>query len=132
MAKYFKVARYLISGGTAAAVDLVFLYIFTSLLHIWYLLSAILAFLIAFGVSFILQKFWTFADRATDRLKSQMAIYFIVASINLGINTLLMYLFVDYAHLQYIIAQIVTGALVACESFFVYQKFVFHSAGYGP
>lgn len=125
MAKYFKIIRYLISGGTATAVDLGFLYVFTSLFHINYLLSSVLAFLLAFGVSFFLQKFWTFADRATDRMKSQLVIYFIITSINLGINTLLMYFFVDFFHIQYILAQIITAGLVACESYFVFQIFVF-------
>lgn len=127
-AKYVKLLRYLISGSTAAAVDIIFLALFTSVFHIWYLFSAILAFLIAFVVSFVLQKFWTFSDRSTDRLKSQMAAYFLITATNLGVNTLLMYLFVDYGHLHYILAQIVTSALVACEGFFVYQIFVFRPA----
>ncbi len=124
---YAKVLKYIISGGTAATVDLVFLFFFTSLLHIWYIISAVLAFLIAFGVSFLLQKFWTFNDLDTKRWKSQMAKYLLIAVTNLGINTLLMYIFVDYLSIQYLIAQIIAGALVAGESYFVYQLLVFKS-----
>ncbi len=123
--RFRKVFRYLCSGGTAAFVDLVLLYLFTSKLHIWYLLSAILAFLFAFIVSFVLQKFWTFGDLGTEKWKSQATIYFVVTGTNLGINTLLMYLFVDFAHLHYMPAQIITSGLIAIESYFVYQIFVF-------
>jgi putative flippase GtrA len=123
--KYHKVVRYLISGGTAAATDLVLLYIFTSILHIWYLISAILAFIIAFVVSFILQKFWTFTDRSTERWRSQATIYFIITSTNLGLNTLLMYVFVDYFHIHYMISQFIVSGLIAIESYFIYQIFVF-------
>ncbi len=123
--RYGKIFRYLVAGGISTFVDLVALYIFTSLLEIWYLTSAILAFLIAFGVSFTLQKFWTFADMSTEHIRKQMIIYFIVAGINLGINTIMMYLFVDLAGLHYLWAQILVTALIACESYFVYQKFIF-------
>ena len=120
-----KLVRYIISGGTAAAVDLTLLYVLTTIIGIWYLFSAIIAFLFAIGVSFSLQKFWTFTDHSTDRLSSQAAVYFIVASINLGLNTLLMYLLVDSVHLPYLLAQIIVAGLLACESFFIYQRYIF-------
>lgn len=120
-----KILRYLVAGGIAAAVDLSILYFLTTILGIWYLFSAIIAFLFAFGVSFYLQKFWTFADRSVDRLSSQMIFYFIITSINLSLNTLLMFAFVDGLHWPYLFAQIIVSALIAGESFFVYQKFIF-------
>lgn len=123
--RYQKLVRYIISGGTAAFVDLSLLFFFTSILHIWYLISAVFAFLIAFVVSFVLQKFWTFTDKSTENWKSQVVIYFIITSTNLGINTLLMYVFVDYIHIHYFLSQIIVSALIAFESYFVYQVFVF-------
>ncbi len=124
--RFAKLARYLFAGGTAAAVNLGSLFILTSILHVWYLTSAILAFLVAFVVSFILQKMWTFGDRNTDKIKSQAITYFIVTSCNLGLNTLSMYLLVDHFSIHYMLAQVITGVFIATESFFVYQKFVFH------
>lgn len=123
--RFLQISRYLIAGGTAAATDLVILYVLTSVLHVWYLLSAILAFLVAFGVSFCLQKFWTFDDKATDRWKSQAIIYFIIAGINLGLNTILMYVSVDLFHIHYFVSQFVISGLLAFEQYFVYQIFVF-------
>ena len=125
VARFDTVVRYLIAGGIAAGTDLGFLYVFTDVLGIWYLLSAVLAFLIAFVVSFVLQKFWTFGDKNTDVWKSQAALYFIVTSTNLGLNTLLMYLFVDQFGIHYLLSQIIISAGIACESFFVYQIFIF-------
>ncbi|MES2216169.1 MAG: GtrA family protein [Patescibacteria group bacterium] len=122
---YRRVFRYLIAGGTAAATDLILLFVFTSVLHIWYLLSAIMAFLIAFGVSFTLQKFWTFDDQSTDRWKAQATIYMVIAAINLGLNTLLMYVAVDVGHFHYFISQFVISGLLAFEQYFIYQIFVF-------
>ncbi len=123
--KIFKIAKYIISGGTAAVVDLFFLYLFVEKFHLWYVFSAILAFLIAFSVSFSLQKFWTFKDKTTEKVHKQASIYFIVSVLNLGLNTFLMYIFVDLCGLHYFPSQILAGALLAISSFFIYSRFIF-------
>ena len=122
-----KIGRFLFSGGVSAGVDLILLFIFTDIFGWWYLVSAIFAFLIAFGVSFTLQKFWTFQDHSREGVHAQAGIYFFVAVINLALNTLFVYLFVEYIHLHYLLAQIVASLLIACESFFVYQRFIFRA-----
>ena len=123
---YTKIIRFLISGGTSTGVDLAFLFFFTDVLGIWYLASAVAAFIIAFFVSFGLQKFWTFRDHSRDGMHAQAGIYFLVASGNLIFNTLLVYLFVERFGSHYLLAQIVASLIIAGESFFVYQKFIFH------
>jgi putative flippase GtrA len=123
--RFLRVVRYLIAGGTAALVNLVSLFVFTSLLNVWYLLSAIIAFVVAFVVSFLLSKFWTFTDNSTAKWKSQVAMYLVITGTNLGINTLLMYLAVDMLGVHYMIAQFIISGLIACESYFAYQIFVF-------
>jgi putative flippase GtrA len=60
--------KYVVSGGSAAIVDIVALYVFTDLFGIWYILSAILAFISAFFVSFLLQKYWTFKDNSNTNI----------------------------------------------------------------
>ncbi len=124
--RYIKVIRYLISGGSATVVHLLFLYIFTSLLHDWYVLSTVLAFLIAFTVSYVMQKFWTYTDHSLDEWKKQMVTYFIIIiSTNVGLNMLLLYLAVDHLHVHYLLAQIVISGLIAIMNYFLYQIFVF-------
>ncbi len=119
--KKAKLARYIISGGMAAVADLGLLYIFTDICKIWYVISVVLAFLGAFMVSFTMQKYWTFKSVSNDNLHSQAISYFIVTGINLGLNTLGVFLFVQYGGFHYMIAQIVVSALIAVESYFVYH-----------
>jgi len=116
-----KILRYIISGGTAAIVDLSLLYLFTDVFKIWYIISTVLAFLLAFMVSFSLQKYWTFKDHSNDNIHAQAIIYFAVTSINLGLNTLGMYFCVQYGHIHYLFAQIIVSALIAVESYFAYR-----------
>jgi putative flippase GtrA len=122
---YVRIGRFLLSGGIAFGTDLVLLYFFTDVLGIWYLSSAVAAFVLAFGVSFTLQKYWTFGDHSREGMHMQMGVYFLVAVANLALNTLLVYVFVEWASLHYLLAQMLASALIAIESFFVYQRFIF-------
>jgi len=125
--KYKQIIKYLIVGGTAALVDLVLLYILTDILGIWYLTSASLAFIVAFFVSFFLQKFWTFRDTDKEKMYKQLGIYLAVALINLLINAGLMYILVDGFKAWYILAQIIASGLIAIESYFIYNFFIFNN-----
>lgn len=123
--RYARTLKFLISGGAAAVVDLGSLYMLTEVFHVWYLLSAVLAFVLAFGVSFALQKFWTFDDHALDVIHKQLALYLLLASVGLGLNTLFMYGLVDHAGFHYLTAQIIASACIAVMNFFVYKHVIF-------
>lgn len=124
--KHKRPIKYLIAGGLAAFVDLSLLYFFTDILGIWYLFSACLAFVVAFFVSFFLQKFWTFRDNDKERMYKQMAVYLFVALVNFMINAVFMFMLVDGFKIWYMLAQVVTSGLIACESYLVYKFFIFN------
>ncbi len=123
--KYQRLLRYLVAGGCAAAIDFAFLFLFTDIFGVHYLLSSVLAFLVAFIFSFLVQKFWTFQDHSTENLHMQAVLYFVVAGVNLLLNTLLMYVFVEWFSLWYILAQFIASGLIAIESFFVSRYVIF-------
>ncbi len=116
--------RFIISGGTSAAVDLSFLYLFNKVLNMHYLISAIVAWVIAFFVSFTLHKFWTFKSHGEETHK-QVVIYLGTSLFGLFLNTVLMYVFVDIFHIEVILSQFFVGAIVAFSSFFISRNFVF-------
>ena len=119
------VIKFIISGGTAAIVNLLLLYFFTDIVGLWYITSSVLSFIVAFVVSFCFQKFWTFQDGSTDKMHTQVAFYLVVTVTNLCINTFFIYLLVEFFAVHYLFAQIITGIIIACESFFVYRIFIF-------
>lgn len=119
------IAKFLISGGLAAVVDLLVLHILTAWVGLWYLFSSIIAFFVAFGVSFSLQKFWTFRDSSINWLGGQMGLYLAVSFFNVSLNTILMLVFVSGSGLHYLLSQIIAGFIVAVGSFFLYRNFVF-------
>ncbi|MDD5072011.1 MAG: GtrA family protein [Patescibacteria group bacterium] len=123
--KYKLIVKYIISGGTAAVVDLGCLYIFTDVFGIWYVISASLAFVVAFLISFSLQKFWTFRDNGRKKIYRQISLYFIVGVVNLLFNAGGMYLLVDKFGIMYISAQIIMGILLGSGSFLIYNFIIF-------
>ena len=114
--------RYILSGGTAAIVDLAILFTLNTIFGIYYLISAALAYLGAFFVSFTLQKFWTFKSDSRENMHIQIAAYMSISITGLLINTILMYIFVEMVHFTVIISQIFSGAIVACFTFFLSRK----------
>lgn len=132
--RYGALVRFLVSGGSAAAVLLAVLYVFTDIVGLWYLASSVIAFLCAFVVSFTLHKFWTFADPHIGRAPTQAAAHFTAGLINLGLNTAFLYMLVDYAGVHYLVSQILVSGSLAIVSFFVYKHFIFRQgkAGAAP
>ncbi len=127
--KWRRIIRYIFSGGTGAAVNLGLLYIVVHFFGFHYLVGAILSFAVAVVVSFLMQKFWTFRhfDKSASVINKQASVFLIVAVFNLGLNTLLMYLFVSIFGLWYMLGQFLASGLIAILSYFIYKLFVFQA-----
>lgn len=122
-----QVVRFVISGGTATAVNLGILFTLTHLFSFWYLLSSAIAFMVAFWVSFAMQKLWTFGDTSKSRASTQALFFFAVILVGLGINTSLLFVLVEYAHLHYLVAQLISGVFIAVMNYFSYKRLVFRN-----
>ena len=122
----FIVLRYVICGVTAAAINIVLLYIFTETAGIWYLYSSILAFLFSLIISFILQKFVVFKDMRTDKIRDQFFKYFIVAVLGTITNTAVIFICVDMFGIWYIFSQVIAGFFVMIQNFILYKFFIFN------
>jgi glycosyltransferase involved in cell wall biosynthesis/putative flippase GtrA len=117
--------RYLVAGITAASSNILLFYLFTYPLDIWYLYSSVIAYFLSFFLSFALQKFWTFRDKSVDKVHHQFIKYGAVALIGVGVNSLCMFFFVDILNIWPILAQVMTGAIIAVFNFFAYKTFIF-------
>ncbi len=120
--KIYRITRFLIAGGIGAFTSVFFLFVLTHYLHLWYILSSIVAFVIATTVSFLLQKFWTFKNGDKSQVNNQVFYFVLLAVINLPLNTWLVYLFTEYARFYYLLSQVVASVIVAVWSFVVYKK----------
>ena len=126
LCRYRSLAKFVVSGVSAATVDILLLYIFHGVFHLNIIFSTSAAFILSFFVSFYLQKFWTFSNPCKKHLYRQMFFYMLVAFINLNINGYLMHLLVEQYHIYYILSQIIVGASIGLESFVIYKFIIFH------
>ncbi len=122
----WRIVRYVISGGTSAVTNLALLFVFTHVFGIWYIYSSILSVSVATVVSFILQKLWTFRNFHTDRVHVQFPLHLTLALVNIVLNTGILYALVEWAHVWYLLAQIIAGGLLACVNYTVYKTVIFH------
>jgi len=125
---FLRIARFLIAGGTATAVNLATLYALVHFAGLWYLLSSVIAFFMGFVVSFTLQKFWTFKDHRTDVVGKQLVVYLGIVLFNLLLNTALVYVLVEYVGFSPIFAQALAALTIAVEGYFAYKIFVFQDS----
>lgn len=123
--RHRQIMKFFIAGCTATSVDIFVYFALTYWVGLWYIASSISSFIIAFWISFGLQKFWTFREKSTEKIMKQTYLYFFVAIANLGISTLLIYIFVDYIHIHKFISKVIANIIIATESFFIYRYFIF-------
>lgn len=120
-----KIIRYIISGGVTSASVFLLLFILVHKLHVWYLVASIISFSIGIILSFSLQKFFTFRDNSKEKINSQFAIFAVFNLVMLGVNTLLMYLFVDVFGFWYMYSQISITIITAFVNYLIFNRFIF-------
>lgn len=121
----FRIARFCVAGAIATSTNIPAFIFATDVLQLSYLPASVIAFFAGFFVSFTLQKFWTFRDREMGVIGQQGLVYLLIILLNLGLNTLLVYVFVEYAGIGPLIALLISSGLIAFESYFAYQYLVF-------
>lgn len=119
---YTKVLKYIVSGGSAAIVNIGSFAIMKGYFGFWYLSSSIIAYTFAFFVSFTLQKFWTFDNQETSGIRGEIVSFLIYNLFGLCLNTLIVYILVDHLSVSGILAQLIAGVAVALCSFFAYRS----------
>ncbi len=121
----WRIVKYGISGITGGVLQVLFLYIFVDRFGLWYLQGVVFAFLVSLVVVFFLQKFWTFQDYSVESLRRQSFLYTVIAVVALGLNVLLMYVFVDVFHFWHIVAQCIVVGAVGTLTFLMNKTFTF-------
>jgi dolichol-phosphate mannosyltransferase len=114
-----QVLRFLSAGGLGVLLYYLILYILTSVAGVWYMVSAVIASIVNYSVNFVLQKFWTFENKSTKNIHQQVGKYLGLTLTLFLVNLLALYALVEYAHLQYLVAQVVVTIILTIISFLV-------------
>lgn len=131
-----QIIKFTFVGAVAALADLSFYYLFLQILpeFIWSslnneTLAKGLSFIIGTTVTYYLNKFWTWKKkgRSTERVLKFLGLYAVTLLINVGVNSMLLYLFHYYQDFynvpnKYLIAFVGAAGASACVNF-IGQKF---------
>lgn len=125
MSRYVQIIRYIFAGGFATASNITILFICVNYFKLWYLAGAIISFCCAVIISYLLQKFFVFKNYSRQNIRKQFSNFFIFNLIMLGVNTLLIYTFVDIIGIWYLWAQALSSAIGACINYIYFNKVIF-------
>lgn len=114
-----QVVRFCVAGAAGVITYYVALYGLTEYLGVWYVLSAVIGFVLNTGLNFTLQKLWTFQNKETHMVGRQLTLYVAMTISFLIGNTVFLYLMVEYLHMWYIAAQVILTAVISVLSFII-------------
>ena len=114
---YLQFFRYIFVGGTAFFVDFFFLYVFSDICGIYYLISGILSFIISVLVNYIMSTKWVFNQDNINNKVFEFNLFLLISTIGLVFTEILLWLFTDVIGLYYLISKIIAAILVLFWNF---------------
>lgn len=123
--KYNKLLKFIIGGGGITILQVVLLYLFQEVFHIWYLYSSQLSFVIVFFVSFFIYKDWVFSGGAKS-VHHKFLLFTGLSLLNFFMNGGGMYVLVSYFGIWYILSQIIVKILISIFNYLVYNLVIFN------
>lgn len=120
---WIQLFRYAIVGGCAFVVDYGSLWLLTEVFHLHYLVSAVIAFILGLTCNYLLSTSWVFGDHRMSNRWAEFSVFAIIGVVGLGLNELIMYLGCEKLHLHYMVAKLISTAIVFFWNFFA-RKFI--------
>lgn len=118
-----QILRFGVVGGIAFLVDYALLYILTEYLHIYYLVSSTISFIVSLIINYILSIFWVFDVKKKQTIK-EVALFVFLSVIGLGINQVIMYLGSDIMNIHYMVCKLFATFIVMIYNFVSRKIFI--------
>ena len=120
-----------IVGGSGILVNMGFLWFFTEMVGLYYLISSVLAIALAMISNFIWNDLWTWRDRGEPGVKaylSRMAKFIAVSSIAAYIGNLgILWILTHFFHIYYLISNLIGIAVGTALNYSVNNLWTFKS-----
>lgn len=109
--------RYVFVGGTAFVVDIFFLYVFSDIFGIYYLISAVFSFIISVLVNYAMSTRWVFNQNNIENRVVEFNLFLLISTIGLVFTEILLYFFTDICGIHYLISKIISAVIVLFWNF---------------
>lgn len=118
--------KYGISGSIGLVVHMLVLWLLTDIAHCWYILSAIVAIIVAALNNYILNHYWTFSDRkqSVGNMFVGYFKYLLSRGFTEGLYLILLYLAVDIVGLHYLSSAAIIQILTAVLGYVIVSRWI--------
>ena len=119
-----QIFKFGVVGGTAFLIYYGVMIALTELCGINYLISSGISFVVSVIYNYILSVRWVFEVDENGDKRKEFVIFIVLSLIGLGLNQLLMWVFVSMIHIFYMVAKIIVTAIVMLYNFITRKLFL--------
>ncbi|MEM9328360.1 MAG: GtrA family protein [Bacteroidota bacterium] len=114
--------RFLLTGGSSFALDVLLLFGLVRLVNLHYLVSNLLAFTVVNLYNYVLSRHWVYGA-GSRRLRMELLVFFLVVAVGLGINQIFLSLFYEVLGLDLLLSKSIATIITVLWNF-ISKKFV--------
>ena len=126
---YIQMFRYIFVGGTAFVVDFFFLWFFSAVCGIYYLVSGVLSFIISVLVNYIMSTKWVFNQDNIENKVLEFNLFLAISALGLVFTEILLWLFTDVIGLYYLISKVIAAIIVMFWNF-IARRIMFYGKNF--
>ncbi len=119
-------ARFLLVGGSTALVDFVLLVLFVEVFSVYYLVASGAAFIVGLILNYLVCRSWVFQGGKYGQMIEFLA-FCTGGGIGLGLNQIILLLFVGHFSLDYRLSKIISIAVVTLWNFLTKKYLIFRN-----
>ena len=123
---YLQLFRYTFVGGFAFLIDFGTLFALTEYLHLHYLVSAAISFILGLIINYFLSVKWVFNNRIIENRFLEFLFFALIGLIGLGLNELFLWVLTDLLLIYYLLSKIITTFIVYFWNFFARKIMLFN------
>ena len=117
--------KYFFASGIALFADISVLYILTEYVHLYYLVSATISFLVGIAITYICSKLYIFTKTSIKNKTAEFTVFLIIGVIGLVLNNVFLYVFTEYLGLYYMLSKCLVIIITYLWNYFARKKFIF-------
>jgi putative flippase GtrA len=122
-----QILKYGLVGGVAFALDFSLLFVLTEYLHLYYILSATVAFVAGLLCNYFLSVYWVFNERALSNKYAEFLVFSLIGLVGLLLNDGLIWSLTELGRIHYLASKVLAAVAVFFWNFFARRQVLFIS-----